>query len=400
MIFKFPMQRAPHLSLGVLKSVMGTLLFRRHPLDEINSIKKFFLGTFNNYSECRLYYNARFALLDFLLGIRNEIGEKREVLVPAFTCSVVCDAVLRAGFVPIFYEISEANFCIDVGDVKKKLTTKTAAIILQDTFGISAETNELKEIALQRKIVVIQDYALAVPDPDTDLFGDLVMFSFDHTKPINTIVGGVGLLKTTGNQDHSPEAPKQRTEFVIVLRYLYEIIGYRFPFNSILYLSDRLINRLMDSLPISRPFLNDCSFRSESVLLGFPSTMLPVLSASLTEYYRNAELDSARARQLICILKDLDLVVSDAVYGNLCTRRIVFTSQLSRDDFSRLFALDQRQMLFKSVIESTNKPLSEFNYQGTCGISERIAQSVINVPVLASETQHNLLVRKLLRYQQ
>ena len=399
MIFKFPMQRSPFLSFNVVLRVMKIFFFQRYPVDEINNIKNFFLGTFSDYSECRFYYNARFALLDFLLRMSAEKGSRNEVLVPAFTCSVVCDAVIKAGFLPVYYEISDANFCIDVDDVKKKVTTKTAAIILQNTFGTVTDTEELKEVILGYRISVIQDYALAMPTPDSDLFGDLVMFSFDHTKPINTVVGGIGLLRNPENRGLGIEAPSRSRELLVVLRYLYEIIAYRFPCNFILHLSDRVINRIMDALPISRPFLSDCSYGSGSVLLGYPTTMLPVLWASLADYYANIELDFARAEQLIRLLKDLGLVSSDAEYGKLCTRRIVFTSSLSRVDFCRSFALDQQQMLFKSVIESTDKALSDFNYCGTCDFSESVVQSVVNVPVLASETQHKMLIRKLLRYQ-
>ena len=72
---------------------------------------------------------------------------------------------------------------------------KTKLIIVQHTFGIPSEIIEIIEFSKKRKIRVLEDCAISfgssVNGEILGNFGDAAIFSTDHSKPINTIVGGI-----------------------------------------------------------------------------------------------------------------------------------------------------------------------------------------------------------------
>src|SRR5690349_19370690 len=64
------------------------------------------------------------------------VKEKDEVILQAFTCVAVVDAIIATGAKPIYADIS-THLTLDKNDVAKKISPKTKAIIFQHTFGVS-----------------------------------------------------------------------------------------------------------------------------------------------------------------------------------------------------------------------------------------------------------------------
>jgi dTDP-4-amino-4,6-dideoxygalactose transaminase len=71
------------------------------------------------------------------------IGAGDEVLLPAFVCASVLQAVRTAGAVPRFVDCDPTTFNIDSADARKKLGEKTAAVIVAHLFGLPADVEEL-----------------------------------------------------------------------------------------------------------------------------------------------------------------------------------------------------------------------------------------------------------------
>lgn len=140
--------------------------------------------------------SGRSALLLSLRVLGIQPGD--EVLVQAYTCVVVTNAIQWAGATPVFVDVDE-DYCVDPEDVKKKITARTRAIIIQHTFGQAAEVDALLRVAQEHRIRVIEDCAHSLGARyDGRLlgtFGDIAMFSFGSDKVVSSVRGGALITK-------------------------------------------------------------------------------------------------------------------------------------------------------------------------------------------------------------
>lgn len=129
------------------------------------------------------------------------IGPGDEVLLQAFTCVVVPNAIIRVGAVPIYVDTKPKEFAMDPKNLSTKIRRKTKAIIIQHTFGISDEVEEIKAIARQHRLFLIEDCAHSLggtyQGERLGTFGDAAFFSFGRDKVVSSVFGGMAI---TNNQ--------------------------------------------------------------------------------------------------------------------------------------------------------------------------------------------------------
>jgi dTDP-4-amino-4,6-dideoxygalactose transaminase len=106
---------------------------------------------------------------------------------------VVINAITKLGANPIFVDIGrDAN--MDLLDLKRKITPKTKAIIVQHTFGVPAEIEELTSFAKTHSLPIIEDCAHALGavlgENRIGTFGDISILSFGSDKIISCVRGG------------------------------------------------------------------------------------------------------------------------------------------------------------------------------------------------------------------
>ena len=159
-------------------------------LDEVYKLFKFRQGF--------LFGSARSSLFALLKSLNYDLGS--EVLVTGFTCEVVPNAIINAGFTPVYVDINPTNYCMDPVIAEKLITDNTKAIIIQHTFGIPAQIDELISIAQKHNLFVIEDCAVSLGSKYkgklTGTFGDAAIFSFELSKTITSCWGGMILLNT------------------------------------------------------------------------------------------------------------------------------------------------------------------------------------------------------------
>ncbi|MFH0943060.1 MAG: aminotransferase class I/II-fold pyridoxal phosphate-dependent enzyme [Candidatus Beckwithbacteria bacterium] len=118
-----------------------------------------------------------------------------EVLCQAFTCVAVPNAIIWAGAKPVFVDTKPNQFNLSLTDLKKKITPRTKALIVQHTFGVPDEIGTLATLCRQHKIILIEDCAHAlgakVNGRPVGSFGDMTMLSFGRDKIISSVFGGV-----------------------------------------------------------------------------------------------------------------------------------------------------------------------------------------------------------------
>jgi len=141
---------------------------------------------------CVAFNSGTSALHAALLS--HHIGEGDEVIVPSFTMIATANAPLFTRATPVFADIEETTFGLDPEDVKEKITNKTKAIVPVHYGGCSCRINELREIAEDNNITLIEDAAEAlgasVHNQKVGSFGASAMFSFCAPKVITTGEGG------------------------------------------------------------------------------------------------------------------------------------------------------------------------------------------------------------------
>lgn len=129
----------------------------------------------------------------YLLKSLN-VGPGDEVLLPAFTCSVMSNAVLRVGATPVFTNIDPETLGSSPSAIKEKINSNTKVIVAQHSFGIPCKIKEIMRIASPEGVFVVEDSSLTLSSTvegiATGNFGHAAFFSTDHSKPLNTLVGG------------------------------------------------------------------------------------------------------------------------------------------------------------------------------------------------------------------
>ncbi len=124
-----------------------------------------------------------------VLGVKS--GD--EVLVQAYTCCVVSNAIIWSGANPIYVDITD-QFNMDADDFEKKITSKSKVLIIQHTFGIPADLSALMKIAQKHNLRVIEDCAHIMGGEYNGKMlgtsGDIGMLSFGTEKPISAGRGG------------------------------------------------------------------------------------------------------------------------------------------------------------------------------------------------------------------
>lgn len=143
-----------------------------------------------------LFSSGRSALYYGLKALGLNEGD--EVLVQAFTCVAVPNAVMWNGLQPVFVDIDN-SYNIDCEDLEKKITPRTKAIIVQHTFGIPSRMEVINDIARKHNLYIVEDCAHGLggtyQNKPLGSFGDVSIFSFGRDKVVSSVFGGAAISK-------------------------------------------------------------------------------------------------------------------------------------------------------------------------------------------------------------
>lgn len=158
---------------------------------------------------CSLFLSGRDALLSALRALGLKSGD--EVILQAFTCAVVPNAIHASGAVPVYCDIDPETLNLDLNKIQARITPRTKVIICQHTFGIPVDTERLRAICDKRRLILIEDCAHVIPDSEgydqmnlmrapsatekIGRHGDILIFSFGRDKAISGVTGGAVLTR-------------------------------------------------------------------------------------------------------------------------------------------------------------------------------------------------------------
>lgn len=183
-------------------------------IEEFENAIKEYVGT--NY--CVTLNSGTSAL--HALFLSYGIGQNDELIIPSFTFISTANSVLFVNAKPIFADIEKDTYGLDPKILSKKITTKTKAIVPIDYGGLSCKIKEIKHIANDNKILLIEDSAEAlgakVSGKKVGSLSDSAIFSFCGNKVLTTGEGGavvtnskkifekIKLLRSHGRIDDVP----------------------------------------------------------------------------------------------------------------------------------------------------------------------------------------------------
>lgn len=118
-----------------------------------------------------------------------------EVIVPPTTMSASAMAPLIYGGIPVFVDIEPHTFCLDIVKVREAITPRTRVIMAVNIFGQPAALIELRELADEHGIILVEDNAQGPLATQADRYagtiGHIGVFSLNYHKHIHTGEGGV-----------------------------------------------------------------------------------------------------------------------------------------------------------------------------------------------------------------
>ena len=125
------------------------------------------------------------------------IGPGDEVITTPFSFVASANCLLFEGATPVFADIKPDTLNIDPERVEAALTPRTKAILAVDVFGHPADWDEIRQIAEEHDLWLIEDSAEALgaeyKGRKAGSLGDAAVFAFYPNKQITTGEGGMVL---------------------------------------------------------------------------------------------------------------------------------------------------------------------------------------------------------------
>lgn len=183
-----------------------------------------FFGT----GEAFAFWKGRIGLFAVLKALG--IGPGAEVIVPGYTCVMVPGPVLYTGAKPVYADIEPDCYGVRPDEVARKITGRTKAILVQHTYGLPGAVKQLRQIADQHGVALIEDcchtFGGRLDGQLLGTFGKAAFFSSQWNKPFSTGLGGLALVhdrelaRRVKAEQSSYPIPPSRAAFMLASQLL------------------------------------------------------------------------------------------------------------------------------------------------------------------------------------
>ena len=167
-----------------------------------------------------------------LAMLANDIGEGDEVVTVPFTFIASANSILYTGARPVFVDIDEHDFTMDVDQVESAITPRTKAIMPVSLYGQPGRMDVIEQLAAAHGLAVVEDacqaHGAAIGGRRSGTWG-AGTFSFYPTKNMTTGEGG---MLTTDDAELADRVRLLR-EHGMKVRYHHDIVGYNFRMTDI-----------------------------------------------------------------------------------------------------------------------------------------------------------------------
>ena len=166
---------------------------------ELNKFEK----SFGNYIGCKYAIGVANATDAIFISLKTlNITKGDEVITVSHTAIGTVMGILNTGATPVYCDINQNDFNINLSLLEKKITNKTKAIVVVHLYGQSCDMEKLLRIAKKYNLSTIEDCSQSVgakyKNKHLGSFGTFGCFSFFPTKNLSCI--GDGGMITCNNK--------------------------------------------------------------------------------------------------------------------------------------------------------------------------------------------------------
>ena len=212
------------------------------------------------------------ALLVALMAI--DVGPGDEVITTPYSFFATASAIARLQARPVFADIDERTFNIDISAIEARITPRTRAIIPVHLFGQMADMPSIMEIARKHNLFVIEDAAQAIGaelnHKRAGSIGHAGCFSFYPSKNLGGF--GDGGMITTNDEDMAARIRLLRSHGFRA-KYYSEQLGGNFRLDEIqaavLRVKLKYLDRWLDGRRRNAAFYCESLSRSGTIKLPY-----------------------------------------------------------------------------------------------------------------------------------
>tara|TARA_B100000212_G_scaffold342397_1_gene329333 strand:+ start:314 stop:1510 length:1197 start_codon:yes stop_codon:yes gene_type:complete len=126
-----------------------------------------------------------------------------EVITPALTFSTTVGCLIKNKLMPVFTDVEELTYCIDISQIEPLINEKTVAILAPNLLGNLCDWKSIREIANKYNLIVIEDSADTlggeIDNKPAGIFTDMSITSFYGSHIINCAGNGGALAINDSN---------------------------------------------------------------------------------------------------------------------------------------------------------------------------------------------------------
>ncbi len=309
------------------------------------------------------------------LGLKKGSG----IGVPLFCCPVVFEAISEAHLKPVFIDIDESDYTLDIIDLEKKKNNLSALVVVH-MFGNVAKLDEISNLC--KNIPIIEDCAQSLfsryKNTYTGLVSSISFFSFRTGKYISAGEGSVIFCQDLILHSKIRESVEELRDWKFFEEILYSILTY------------------VKSLLYKRPFYGTVGYplgklldkklnltaKSGLSLKKIAKSHKNIINDRIDNFISSIELQRENS---LYYLKKLNLKNADFIheqndsYYNYYQFPLKFKNKQQRDwmaDYLFKYNIDTAKYL-DEVLAIVKE---QYHYAGDCPIAEKCSQNVLIIP--------------------
>lgn len=124
------------------------------------------------------------------------------VLLPVNICEIVYPIIIKAGLVPVFYDVDETSGNATLASIEAAYSGDETVMLAVHNFGAPLEIDRIGEWATRRRVFLIEDVCNSLgahyQGKPLGEWGDAAIFSFGYAKIVEYGLGGALLIKDPG----------------------------------------------------------------------------------------------------------------------------------------------------------------------------------------------------------